>query len=171
MHNIKNGLEATGGNSEIIGYLDELTNEYNNKLNGILNNVIDFAADESFNVGFSSVSTLTTGGLLDVANGAHKLIWKVGGIEGKGDTLAALYASNAYSNDVVSAYDHYAETLRSGNYTPNDVVMCETLFEYAKEMKIQEYNGIREFSDSDMYDFIDSEIESLQYAHMSFGKQ
>lgn len=169
LESLKKGLEITGGNELIIDYIDELIFEYNNKFGLVVDNVVDFAFDEAIDLGGETLSMATPGNLLSYANSAHEIIWNVGGLEEKGDILASLYASNQYSDDVVIAYEHYANKLRSGQYTEEDYSTCKNLFLFVQEMKIQEYQNIKVFSTKDSYDYIDEQIVTLNSLQMNFN--
>lgn len=164
---LKEGLIQSGCDEEIIAYVDEIIYEYNNKFSTITGKLADFVMDQSITAGVDGFASSIPGGqLFVIASASQKLIWSGLGIEAKGDQLADICASCCYSGYVVEAYEFYAHKLRTGNYTAEDVEKCEALFEIAKEMKIQEYNDIRDFSHSDMYEEIDEAIDNLTHSRM-----
>jgi len=165
---MKQGLEVTGGNPLIIQYVDEMIYDYNHKFGMLVDKALEIAIDEGVDSGFQLVSTVTTGGLLSVAEMSHDIIWNYMDLTEKGDVLAQLYASSKYSNDVVCAYEHYADILRTGKYTEEDYVMCKTMFELSKELKIQEYENIKTFSTKDSYEYIDEQISTLYSLQLNF---
>lgn len=164
---LRDALAQSYCDEKIVAYVDEVINEYNNKFLAVTDNIVGFTIDTSVDVGAKATAYLIPGGqLFAVATDCQKVIWNVLGVEDKGDRLMDVYASACYSGYVVNAYESYANKLRSGQYTPADVEKCEVLFEIAKEMKLAEYEGMREFAPSDMHDEIDEAIDNLQYTYM-----
>lgn len=160
--NLRNTLVNSNGDPRIINYIDELTAECNDKFGQVLNMGYEMAVDYGADKLCEWVGNVATGGLLNVATVTQEIVWNSLELGSKGDTLASIYASNQYSDDLVRSYNMYAEKLKSGNYTQADYDNCKASFELAKQAKIQEYENIKEFSTSETKEYIDQEIEKLK---------
>lgn len=160
--NLRNTLVNSNGDPRIINYIDELTAECNDKFGQVLNMGYEMAVDYGADKLCEWVGDVATGGLLNVATVTQEIVWNSLELGSKGDTLASIYASNQYSDDLVRSYNMYAEKLKSGNYTQADYDNCKASFELAKQAKIQEYENIKEFSTSETKEYIDQEIEKLK---------
>ncbi len=67
----------------------------------------------------------------------------VTGLEDKTQNLEMIYVTQHYSQALIDQYELYAEKVRSGNYTPEELEQCETYFELARNAKIQEYQAMQ----------------------------
>lgn len=162
LESLKKTLMSTNGDPKIIGYIDEMTAECNNKFGQILNMGHEMAVDYSADKMCEWIGDAATGGLLNVATVSQEIIWNKLELGSKGDKLASIYASSQYSDNLVQTYNMYAEKLKSGNYTQSDYDNCKAAFEFAKQAKIQEYENIREFSTAETKEYIDQEIAKLK---------
>lgn len=164
---MKEGLKAVNGDARAIGYIDEIIHEYTYKYETIMNNVCEWAAETGTDVGIGVATGAATGGILPIVDYAQSTIYDIMGVTDKGDALAGVYASQHYSDDLVNAYEMYADKLKSGNYTQADVDMCKQMFELAKAAKIDEYTNIQTLcNDAEDKRIISEEIaklESLQW--------
>lgn len=169
LENLKCGLQTVQGNTVIIEYINQLIADYNNKFKMLTDKALSLVVDQGANLTLDWISTACTGGLLSIAEMSQEIIWNNMNLDDKGDALAKIYASGQYSNDLVRAYEFYAEKLRSGNYTEEDYKMCLTMFELAKEIRIQEYENIAMFSTDETVDFIEEEISKLKSLQLNFS--
>ena len=119
--------------------------------------------EEGTEAGLGYVSSLATGGLLAFAVEAQGLVFELTGATAKGDQLASIYASDKYSSDLIRSYEYYFNKVKSGDYTQEDVRMCEYMFELAKTAKINEYTTIKnEFSTKDGASYLREKIDELE---------
>lgn len=164
LEQMKKGLEAVGGNQDIINYIDEIIYEYDNKVCTVAEVTLSKVMEEGAEAGLGYISKLATGGLLAFVVEAQGFIFEVTGATAKGDQLASIYASDKYSTDLVKSYEYYFDKVKSGDYTQEDVKMCEYMFDLAKTAKINEYTTIKnEFSSKDKASYLREKIEELEY--------
>lgn len=169
LETMKAGLQAVGGDERTIQYIDELIAEYNNKFATSVETVTETAIDIGVDEALSYATDAATGGLFSIADTLHGGIWNAFDLPNKGESLAGVYASTFYSDDLVAAYNHYAEKLQSGNYTQNDVEMCKSMFEMARSAKIDEYTNIKANVGKEDREFLDQEIEKLKNLSWNTG--
>lgn len=162
LETMKAGLQAVGGDQRTIDYIDELIGEYNNKFSTSVETVTETLVDYGVDEALTLATEAATGGLFPIADALHGGIWNAFDLTDKGESLAGVYASTYYSDDLVAAYEHYAEKLQSGNYTQSDVDMCKSMFEMARSAKIDEYTNIKANVGKEDREFIDKEIARLQ---------
>lgn len=164
LEKMKEGLKAVGGDPIVIDYIDEMIIEYDNKVFQAVDVVTSTVVEEGAEAGLKYISAAATGGLLSVVVDAQGFLVKVTGFTAKGDQLASIYASDKYSTDLVRSYEYYFDKIKSGNYTEEDVKMCEYMFELAKNAKINEYTTIKnEFSSKSKVSYLQEKIEELEY--------
>lgn len=163
LEQMKKGLQAVSGNQEIINYIDEIIYEYDNKVCTVAEVTLSKVMEEGAEAGLGYVSTLGTGGLLAFAVEAQGLVFELTGATAKGDQLASIYASDKYSSDLIRSYEYYFNKVKSGDYTQEDVRMCEYMFDLAKTAKINEYTTIKnEFSTDDAAGDLREKIDELE---------
>ena len=143
LETMKAGLQAVGGDEKTIQYIDELIAEYNDKFATSVEKVTETALDIGVDKALSYATDAATGGLFSIVDTLHGGIWNAFDLPNKGESLAGVYFSSFYSDDLIAAYNHYAKKLQSGNYTQNDVDMCKSMFEMARNAKIDEYTNIK----------------------------
>lgn len=166
---MKEGLQAVGGDQRTINYIDEIIADYNNKfatsVEMVNKTIVDFGVDE----GLDLATDAATCGLFSIADTLHGGIWNAFDLPDKGESLAGVYVSAKYSDDLIASYNYYAEKLQSGNYTQNDVDMCKSMFEMARAAKIDEYTCIKANVGREDREFLDAEIEKLRNLQWNSG--
>lgn len=159
---MRTSLQSVNGDPEIINYIKELEEEYENKGIMIIDNVLDLVVNKGLDETIKIISNYATGGLLGIATGGYDLMMGVTGLSGKGDALASVYISNRYSDDLVASYEQQKAKIQSGNYTQEEYENCKTSFELARNAKIKEYENIRKHSKKETQKYIDQEIKKLE---------
>jgi len=84
---------------------------------------------------------------------AKDLGCSVSGLDDTTENLEMIYATQQYSYGLVEKYEYYADKIRTGEYTEQDVEQCNIYFELARTAKIQEYTAM-----SNMYENAKNEI-------------
>lgn len=162
LEKMRDGLIAVNGDKKTIDYCNELIDEYNNKFSKVVDIVWDTAVDKSIDDGLDVITNISTGGLFNIANTAHDFIWDISGITSDGDALASIYASANYSYNLIESYNYYANKLRSGDYTDDDIENCKMMFELSKTAKLEELKKIKRLTKKEYQEEIDFQIESLE---------
>ena len=176
LEKMRNGLIAVNGDQKTIDYCNELIDEYNNKFSKVVDIVWDTAVDKSIDGGLDVITNISTGGLFGIANTAHDFIWDISGVTSDGDALASIYASSNYSYSLIEAYNFYADKLKNGDYTDDDIENCKMMFELSKTSKLEELKNIKRLTKKEYHEEIDFQIEKLENmtwntidSHSSFG--
>lgn len=169
LEDMKKGLQQVNGSQRTIDYINELIDSYNNKFETSLNNVCETAIDIGVDKTLDATINTATGGLFGFVDSSQGFIWDAMGLSEKGDCLGSVYASYQYSDDLVASYNYYAQKLQSGNYTESDVQMCKTMFEMARQARIDEYTYMQRLVGKDDKAILNEEINKLENLKWNSG--
>ena len=102
-----------------------------------LNKLVEEGVDMTFELISKEVSSLLTLFLTTKDIGCE-----ISGLSGQTENLEMIYTTQQYSYALIEKYDYYANKIRSGVYTQEDIDNCKIYFDLARNAKIQEYEAI-----------------------------
>ncbi len=130
--------------------------------------------DQILDAGYDKIE----GGLLDLVNhipGIEKVAYTVDTVfEFVGNTatdvaedeiaaMEALWGMQAYNNNLVDAYEHHIDMIKSGIATAEDVERADKLFEILRVSKMQEYENMMTIAEgSSWYDELKVKYDELK---------
>lgn len=162
LEKMRDGLIAVNGDQKTIDYCNKLINECNNKFSKVVDIVWDASVDKSIDKVLDGITNIPTGGLFGIAYAAHDIIWETLGVTSDGDALASIYASSNYSSSLIESYNFYANKLKSGDYTDDDIENCKMMFELSKAAKLEELKNIKRLTKKEYHEEIDFQIEKIE---------
>ena len=133
-------LDGGYSNETVNSVVDQMLWEYRNQYMSAAIDGIEKLAD----MGIDEVIKLAGGSTLESFIAVKDIGSIVSGLDDQADALSTIYATQQYSSALVDKYEQYAEKIRSGNYTEDDVNQCALYLKMATTAKIQEYNAMIE---------------------------
>ena len=130
---IKNGYSAEVVNETV----NQMIWDYKNQSISAIKMGFDKLAEEG--IGAMTDEAIP---LLDVFLSAKDLGCSISGLHDKTENLEMLYTTQHYSGSLIQEYENYANLIRTGEYTQEDVDRCNAYFELARNAKIQEYEAM-----------------------------
>lgn len=138
LESIEQALISSGYNKDVVNdTIQTIKYNYNNQ------------AISALTIGFNKLCEEGTGELIDtylptlnLFLAAKDLGCAVSGLGDKTDNLEMIYTTQHYSGSLIQEYENYANIIRTGEYTQDDVDKCNTYFELARNAKIQEYEAM-----------------------------
>lgn len=129
-------LDAGYEQSIVNNVIDDIIYRYENNIKAAIEVGIDNVFETCVNGIVSKCS------LLNALLGAKDFGCLVSGLGDQVENLEIIYTTYQYSGALVEKYNYYADKIRSGIYTADDVKQCEVYFDLARNAKIQEYKAI-----------------------------
>lgn len=80
--------------------------------------------------------------LLSLLTASKDIGCMISGLGDKTENLEMIYTTQHYSYALVEKYEFYADKIRTGAYTQDDIDKCNSYFELARTAKIQEYEAM-----------------------------
>ena len=142
---IKKALLDNGYDNETVNrVVDEMLREYQSEYLRAIKMGLKTLADKGIDKAIGKAGLLNLFlYTIDASNDALGTKKTVGYLE-------QVYATASYSYALVEEFEHYAEIIRSGNYTSGDIAKCNQYFELARHAKMQEYQAIVDFTNSQL---------------------
>lgn len=142
---IKKALLDNGYDNETVNrVVDEMLREYQSEYLRAIKMGLKTLADKGIDKAIGKAGLLNLFlYTIDASNDALGTEKTVGYLE-------QVYATASYSYALVEEFEHYAEIIRSGNYTSGDIAKCNQYFELARHAKMQEYQAIVDFTNSQL---------------------
>lgn len=137
LNSLERTLEASGYNKGIVDVvMNEIKQDYNNKYFAAISN---FATDTfmSFSEGALEATPIGSGVLLTLD------IMEF--IDVESDSKMDYAIINSYENDMFFSYEKLEKTIQSGNYTEQDLMDYENMFNFIKTMETQKFNSALDF--------------------------
>lgn len=122
------------GATEYVKCVNNVINEYNNKLETIKNSVFDEAADQII----EKIGDLASGGAYSAVTFTVQGVSDISGLTDYSESVMNLEMNDGYVNAVTQTYTHYANKLKLGDYTQLDVEKCQKAFEVAKAAQLNQ---------------------------------
>ena len=145
LEKIREALLEAGYDSQLVNdCIAELTEQYRDSVLAAWEEVVRFGAEKGVEYIEGKLLGIVTGGLFSAVKYGQAIANQITGLDETADRLGELYASQGYSNALVEQYEHYAELLRSGAYSEENVAHCEMYLKMAIAAKIREYTLLRE---------------------------
>lgn len=139
LETLRQALIDGGYNNETVNsVIDQMLWEYRNQYLSAAVDGIEKLAD----MGIDEIIKYAGGSTLKGFIAVKDLASMVSGLSDQADALSTIYATQHYSGALVEKYEYYAEKIRSGDYTQDDVNQCSLYLNMATTAKIQEYNAI-----------------------------
>lgn len=137
LNSLERTLEASGYDKGIVDVvMNEIKQDYNNKYFAAISN---FTTDTfmSFSEGALEATPIGRGVLLTLD------IMEFIDIES--DSKMDYAIIRAYENDMFFSYEKLEKTIKSGNYTEQDLMDYENMFNFIKTMETQKFNSALDF--------------------------
>ena len=159
LNNIKEALKSSGYDKEFVnGAIDDLIWQYEEKFMGATRNLLQEVGGFSFDKAVEALG----GPVLSLSDFAADIINGLSGVSEEIEHLENVYSTQHYSHALIEQYEMYADKIRSGDYTPEDIEKCDIYFDLALEAKIQEYKSLIEITNDDgLRREIENELERL----------
>jgi len=150
LNSLKSAMSASGtSDADLDVVIGNLIVTYTYRWLGTLKDITYKISDDLTDKIVSTGAGLITGGLYSIVDLGTDLAFKVFNIDDLGDNLMSLYALENYKNKLVSSYDYYAVKIRKGNYSDDDVIQCEKMFDLSKAALLKEYNLMYDISNDE----------------------
>lgn len=163
LETLKAGLNSTEtDNAVLLKVVDGLQVEYSNKWVGTFVKASEKTIEELGGKTIGAAADLASGGLYSLVDLGKDIANEITGLNDEVDSLESLYGMHQYSNDLISSYDYYADKIRSGDFTEDDLTRCKSLFELTKSAKIEEYQAMIDLTkDSSQKKVLEKEMQKL----------
>lgn len=160
LETLKAGLDSTeADNAVLLKVVDDLQTEYSNKWAGTFVKTYEKAIEKGVD---ELINLVPTGRLYSLVDLGKDIANEITGLNDEVDSLESLYGMHQYSNDLISSYDYYADKIRSGDFTEDDLTRCKNLFELTKSAKIEEYQAMIDLTkDSSQKKVLEKEMQQL----------
>ena len=133
-------LREQGTQPEIIDkVVDEMISEYENQVAYAAKRIAEDIRDKGIDAVFGDTQV---GSLLFLFMDFKDLGCDLSGLSDHVENYEVIYSTQHYSAALISKYEEYANKIRSGVYTQEDVEQCNAYFKLARNAKIQEYECI-----------------------------
>lgn len=164
LNSLKTALISSGASdADIEAVIDDLRITYTYKWLGTLRDVTYEVFDKLTDKIVSSGVDLFTGGLYSVVDLGKDIAMEITNMDDLGDNLINLYALENYKKNLTSSYEYYKEIIKNNNYSENDVIQCQKMFDLSKAVILKEYNLMYDISnDKEERALLTSEIKKVK---------
>ena len=138
LENIRTAMIDSGYDQKVVmETIDRIMDRYNNQLLSVLEDGKNMLIEK----GVEEISKDALP-LLSLFLSVKDFGVEISGLSGQVENLEMIYTTQQYSYALIDKYEFYAEKIRSGSYTQEDINQCKTYFNLARNAKIQEYEAI-----------------------------
>lgn len=139
---IKTAMIEQGYDQQVVNdTIARLEWEYKDNAGAALVTGLNKLVEEGFDMSFELISKEVSS-LLSLFLASKDIGCLISGLNGQTDNLEIIYTTQHYSYSLIDQYEFYANKIRSGDYTQEDLDNCKVYFDLARNAKIQEYEAI-----------------------------